>query len=218
MKSNRLLSLAFALALFFLILTASISLPIYIRPFYYAHIEPYRLEEISGHSADEIREAYDAVLDYLTLPGREFSTGVFAYSEAGKDHFADCKVLFDLNRDVLLLSGAVLALLLLFRKKFGPYRLGSRSAACFAALCALTAPLVLGGLAALDFDRAFVIFHSLFFPGKDNWIFDGRYDEIIRVLPQDFFMHCAMLIGCGVVLFSLVILIFAGMREKNRKN
>ena len=217
MKSNRLLSFIFVLALVLLILTASISLPIYIRPFYYAHIEPYRLEAVSGHSAAQIREAYDAVLDYLTIPGREFSTGVFAYSEAGKDHFADCRVLFDLNRNVLLLSGTVLALLLILKKKFGPYRLGSRSAAWWAALFALTAPLVLGGLAALDFDRAFVVFHSLFFPGKDNWIFDSRYDEIIRVLPQDFFMHCAMLIGGGVVLFSLGLLIFAGMGEKNRK-
>lgn len=217
MRSSRFFSIIFTLSLFLLILTAAISLPIYIRPFYYAHIELYALETVSGHSATEIRDAYDAVLDYLTIPGREFSTGVFVHSEAGKAHFEDCKVLFDLNRNVLLLSGLVLGLLLILRKKFGPYRLGNRSGAWWAGLLALAAPLVLGGLAALDFDRAFVIFHSLFFPGKDNWIFDGRYDEIIRVLPQDFFMHCAMLIGGGLLIFSLGILIFAGIRDKNRK-
>ncbi len=217
MKSSRLLSVVFALALFVFILTAAISLPIYIRPFYYAHIGPYELERISGHSAPEIREAYDAVLDYLTLPGREFSTGVFAYSEAGKAHFEDCKVLFDLNRNVLLLSAAIVLLLAALKKKLGPYRLGSRGAAWWAALAALIAPLVLGGLAALDFDRAFVVFHSLFFPGKDNWIFDGRYDQIIRVLPQDFFMHCAMLIGGGLLVLSAGILIFSGIRDKKQK-
>ena len=217
MKSSRLLSLIFVLALFLFILTASISLPIYIRPFYYAHIEPYQLEIISGVSADEIRESYDAVLDYLTLPGREFSTGVFAHSPAGKAHFEDCKVLFDLNRNVLLLSGAVLVLLLLLRKRFGPYRLGRHCAPWWAGLLTLTAPLVLGGLAALDFDRAFVIFHRLFFPGKDNWIFDYRVDGIIRVLPQDFFMHCALLIGAGVVIFSLSLLLIAGILENKEK-
>lgn len=217
MKSSRLLSLIFVLALFLFILTASISLPIYIRPFYYAHIEPYQLEIISGVSADEIRESYDAVLDYLTIPGREFSTGVFAHSPAGKAHFEDCKVLFDLNRNVLLLSGAVLVLLLLLRKRFGPYRLGRHCAPWWAGLLTLTAPLVLGGLAALDFDRAFVIFHRLFFPGKDNWIFDYRVDGIIRVLPQDFFMHCALLIGAGVVIFSLSLLLIAGILENKEK-
>ena len=218
MKSSRILSLIFVLALFLLVLTLSISLPIYIRPFYYAHIEPYHLEAISGFSAGEIREAYDAVLDYLTIPGREFSTGVFPYSEAGKAHFADCKVLFDLNRNVLLISAAVLVLLMLLRKKFGPYRLGKHSAPWWAGVTALTAPVVLGSLAALNFDRAFVIFHSLFFPGKDNWLFDARYDGIILVLPQDFFMHCAMLIGAGVVVFSLSLLIFSGIREKREKS
>ena len=218
MKSSRLLSVIFALALFVFILTTAISLPIYIRPFYYAHIEPYGLETISGVSAAEIREAYDGVLDYLTIPGREFSTGVFAHSEAGKAHFEDCKVLFDLNRNALLLSGGLLGLLLLLKRKCGPYRLGRHSAARWAALLALIAPVAVGGLAALDFDRAFVIFHSLFFPGKDNWLFDARYDGIIRVLPQDFFMHCALLIGGGLLAFSLGILIFDGFREKKAKS
>lgn len=218
MKANRFLSLLLTLALVLLILTLSISLPVCIRPFYYAHIGPYELERISGYSAPEIREAYDGVLDYLTIPGREFSTGVFAYSEAGKAHFEDCKVLFDLNRNVLLLSAAIVLLLTVLRRKLGPYRLGGRSAPWWAGLLALLLPLVLGSLAALDFDRAFVVFHSLFFPGKDNWIFDGRYDQIIRVLPQDFFMHCALLIGGGILFFSLGLVIIFGIRDKKRKN
>ena len=66
--------------------------------------------------------------------------------------------------------------------------------------------LVVGGLAALDFDKAFVIFHALFFPGKDNWLFDPRTDEIITILPQEFFMNCAILIlailiiGCAALI------------------
>ena len=219
MKSNRILSVLFAISLVLFILTAAIALPIYIRPFYYLHIEAMGLPEYVGLSAAQIREGYDAILDYLTLPGRPFSAGVFAYSPEGEAHFADCKVLFDLNRNVLLSSGGALALLALLRitKKAGPYRLGKRSAAFWASILALILPLVLGSLAALDFDRAFVIFHSLFFPGKTNWIFDWRTDPIILVLPQDFFMHCAMLIGAGLVVFSLSILFFEIFREKKAK-
>ena len=219
-KTSPWLSGLFALLLVLLVLTAAIALPIYIRPFYYAHIGPMELSDWSGYSEAEIRGAYDAILDYLTLPGREFSSGVFPHSPEGAAHFADCKVLFDLNRNVLLLSALGVAILLILRKlgKTGPYRLLNRSASLWAGITALVLPLALGSLAALDFDRAFVIFHTLFFPGKSNWIFDWETDPIILVLPQDFFMHCAMLIGGGLVIFSLGLVISGLLSDKKSRN
>ena len=62
--------------------------------------------------------------------------------------------------------------------------------------------LAVGGLAALDFDRAFVVFHSIFFPGKDNWIFDWQTDPIILFLPQEFFRNCALLVLALILLWS----------------
>lgn len=197
-----------AIAMFFFILTASIGLPIYIRPVYYAHIDALDLPEISGFSKEEIRQSYDQVLDYLTLPGKPFSVGTMNYSQEGAAHFADCKFLFDLNGTVLLLSSVCLLILLCLRKKLGPYRMGRRSAAFYAGVSAVVLPLVLGGLAALDFNRAFVVFHKLFFPGKDNWLFDYRTDEIIRVLPKTFFMHCAILIAASVLILSAAVLVW----------
>ena len=219
MKLSRILSILFALALVLFLITAAISLPIYCRSFYYAHIEPLDIPERTGFTPAEIREAYDQVLDYLTA-GKPFGTGVFPHSAEGAAHFADCKVLFDLNRNVLLFSGGVLLVLLLLRKlgKAGPYRLGKRSAAFWAAIFAVALPLVLGGLAALNFDRAFVIFHRLFFPGKTNWVFSWQTDGIILALPQDFFMHCAMLIGGGLLLFSVLVLFFSRNRKKNTRD
>ena len=67
--------------------------------------------------------------------------------------------------------------------------------------------LTLGILVSLDFDRAFVIFHSLFFPGKDNWLFNPYTDEIILALPSDFFMNCAILIASSVIIISAGLLI-----------
>ena len=216
MKCSRILSVIFALALVLFLLTAAISLPIYIRGFYYAHIDAMELPALTGHTKEEIVEAYDQVLDYLTKPNREFGTGVFPFSPEGAAHFADCKVLFDLNRNVLLLSAILLALLFLLQKqgKTGPYRLGRRSAAFWAAVVAVVLPIVIGSLAALNFDRAFVIFHSIFFPGKDNWLFDWYADAIIQVLPQDFFMNCAIAIGGGLLVMSLLVLILDHFTEK----
>jgi integral membrane protein (TIGR01906 family) len=214
---KRLLSTLFALALVLFVLTAAIGLPIYIRPFYYAHIGPLGLEKYTGLTAQQLREAYNGILDYLTLPNRPFSCGILPFSPEGEAHFADCRVLFDLNRNVLLISGTVLAVLLALGKKFGPYRLGNRAAAWWAGLLALIAPLVIGGLAALDFDRAFVIFHKIFFPGKSNWLFDWRTDPIILALPQEFFRNCAILIGAGLITFSLSLLIFFAARDRKAK-
>ena len=211
---NKLLSVLCAVSVFLFLLTVSIGLPIYIRPFYYAHIGACDLEAASGYSEAEIREAYDEVLDYLTLPGREFGTGVMPISHEAEHHFADCKVLFDLNAVVLVGSGLVLVLLFLMRRKWRPYRLGKHSAPFWAAVLSLTAPIVIGALAALDFDRAFVIFHSIFFPGKTNWVFDWYTDQIIRVLPQTFFMNCAIFIGVGLVTMAMGILVWEGKRKE----
>lgn len=214
---KRLLSVLCAVCVFLFLLTASIGLPIYIRPFYYAHIGPLELEKVSGYSQTQIRAAYDEVLDYLTLPGEEFGTGVLPYSQEGKAHFVDCKGLFTLNAALLLGSAAVLAVLFLLRRRFGPYRLGRQSAPFWAAVCALVAPLVIGGLAALDFDRAFTVFHTIFFPGKSNWVFDWYEDQIIRILPQAFFMDCAILIGVGLVGMSLGILVLESTWRGNKQ-
>ena len=84
-------------------------------------------------------------------------------------------------------------------------------------LCAIVLPLLLGGLISLDFDRAFTIFHSIFFPGKDNWVFNPYTDEIIRVLPQNFFMNCAILIGAGVIVLSAAIFTVEAVMAINAK-
>jgi integral membrane protein (TIGR01906 family) len=203
---RRVLPVVFAAALMLSVLTVSIGLPIYIRPFYYAHIDALALER-SGFTAQQIRTAYDQVLDYLTLPGKPFGTGELAHSAEGEAHFADCKVLFDLNAGVLIGSALCVGAILLLR------RLGKapslRRAAFFAGAGAITLPLAVGGLAALDFNRAFVIFHHIFFPGKDNWMFDPRTDEIILVLPQEFFRNCAILIGAGLLVMSVALMILS---------
>ena len=210
---KRLLSVLCMICVFLLLLTASIGLPIYIRPFYYAHIGAYDLARISGYSEAEIREAYDEVLDYLTLPGKPFGTGVMPCSHEAEHHFADCKVLFELNTFLLTGSGLILVLLFALRKMWGPYRLGRHSAAWWAAVLSVTAPIMIGALAAIDFDRSFVIFHSIFFPGKTNWLFDWCADQIIRVLPQEFFRNCAILIGGGLVSMAGGILIWENRKK-----
>lgn len=209
MKPCKLLTVLLAAAAALVLLTFSIAAPILCRPFYYAHIGPLELCERTGLTENEIKTAYNEMLDYC-LGGEEFSTGVLRWSDSGKSHFTDVRVLFLLDLWVLGVSAAVLAALLTAARlrKLRPAPLLGRGPGFWAGAGLGGLFLLIGGWAALDFDRAFVAFHALFFPGKDNWLFDPRADQIINILPQEFFRNCAILIlailvtGCIALIVS----------------
>lgn len=204
---NKLLSVIMSIAVALALLTGSIATPILIRPFYYAQIQPLELESASGLSRDEIVQAYDEVLDYCIGASDEFSAGVLPFSASGSAHFADCRVLFIL--DLWLLAGSVIVIVLLklYDKRRRLPRLG-RHGAPFWGAAGMAALLVLIGIAAAtDFDRAFTVFHSLFFPGKDNWVFNAATDPVILIMPEAFFRNCAILILAVLLVISAVIII-----------
>ena len=195
MRTSKPLSLALSVFIALAVLSGSIAAPLLCRPFYYAHIGPMGLEGW-GLTGEEIRTAYDEMMDFCLGKREDFSAGVLAFSRSGADHFADVRGLFLLDLRVLRLSVAGLALLLgwCLWGKVRPHRFRGRGPGFWAAVGLGVSFLAVGGLASLDFNRAFVIFHGIFFPGKSNWIFDWRTDPIILFLPQDFFRNCAVLI------------------------
>ena len=195
MKSRPFLTVVLAILTAALLLTAAIAAPILCRPFYYAHISPLRLEEQTGLTWAEIRTAFDEMMDFC-LGGDTFSTGVLPWSEAGRSHFEDVRALFLLDLHLLAGCAGALAVLLVVMGARGlrPARLLGHGPAFWAGAGMGSAFLLVGGLAALDFNRAFVLFHTLFFPGKNNWIFYPDQDAIILILPQVFFQNCALLI------------------------
>ena len=67
----------------------------------------------------------------------------------------------------------------------------------------LALPVILGALIAMNWDQFFVLFHKLFF-NNDYWIFDADTDPIILLLPDGFFMHCALMILALIVIASLL--------------
>lgn len=212
MKTSKLLTAILALVTALTLMTASIAAPILCRPFYYAHIDGLELCEKTGLTEEEIKTAFNEMLDYC-LGAEEFSTGVLKWSEDGKSHFTDVRKLFLLDLWVLGICVVLLIALGVIVRYTGrrPGTLLGRGFPFWAGAGLGAVFLLVGGLAALDFDRAFVVFHTIFFPGKDNWIFDSRTDEIINILPQDFFMNCAILIlvilivGCiGLMIFDLI--------------
>ena len=195
MKTSKILSVLLSVLTALVVLTGSIAVPLLCRSFYYAHIGPMHLENY-GLTEREIKTAYDEMMDFCLGKREDFSAGVLAFSRSGADHFADVRGLFLLDLRVFMAAAVLLAAALALCKagKVCPHRFLDRGPGFWSAAGLGASFLAVGGLAALDFDRAFVIFHSIFFPGKDNWIFDWQTDPIILFLPQDFFRNCALLI------------------------
>lgn len=206
---NTTVSILYGIAIAVLVITFSIGLPIYVRQFYYWHIDSLDMVERTGYDYQTIKDAYDEVLDYLTIPGKEFGTGELRYSEEGASHFADCKVLFDLNAQAFLVAIWVLAVIIILKNKGLVNILKPRGfgVGFWAGVGTLGFFGVVALLASLDFNTAFVVFHSIFFPGKDNWLFNPSTDQIIRVMPQEFFMNCAILIVSSIITLCLALIV-----------
>lgn len=217
MKTSKPLSLLSALLTALAVLSGSIAAPLLCRPFYYAHIGPMGLAEYVGLTPEQIRQAFDQVMDFCLGLRPDFAAGVLPWSQSGADHFADVRRLFLLDLWVLGLSLAGLLCLLVYSrfKRVRPYCFRGRGPGFWAAAGLAIVFLAVGGLAALNFDRAFV----LFFPGKTNWLFDYREDPVILILPEEFFRNCALLILALLMLWCAVLIfadLWAGKRRKQR--
>lgn len=210
---NKLLSVIMSIAVAAALLSGSIAAPILVRGFYYAQIAPLNLEEASGLSEAEIRNAYDEVLDYCTGKSDEFSAGVLPFSDEGASHFADCRKLFILDFEIFGVSLLLIAALTMYRRRRGLHEFCGRSPAFWGAAGICGAICAAAALAATDFDRAFEVFHGIFFPGKDNWIFAPKLDPIIKLMPEAFFRNCAILIALLIALVSAIIII-SDLRKK----
>lgn len=218
MKPSKLLALFTGVFTALLVLTASIAAPLLCRPFYYAHIEALDLDGYTGLSVAQIKQAFDQVMDYCLGLRSDFAAGVLPFSQSGASHFADVRVLFLLDLWVAVISLAALVVLFVIgrKRKLTPAPLLGHGPGFWAAIGLGGLFLIVGCLAATNFDRAFVVFHALFFPGKTNWLFDWRTDPIILLLPETFFRNCAILI-LALLIFWCVVLIAADLLAQRRR-
>ncbi len=218
MDKNMALTRLYAIALGIFIITFSIALPVFIRPFYYMHIEPLSLPDSTDMSYEQIKSAYDEVLNYIIIPGREFGTGDFPHSVQGYEHFKDCKVIFGISNSLLLLSALTLITLSILKRKT-VFELEKRKGMHISYTVAkriliFSAILVL--LISLSFEKAFNLFHKIIFPGRENWILDYKTDPLILAMPEVFFRNCAILIFASVIIQTVAIITVNIIKSKKK--
>ena len=210
---KKLLSVVTAIAVALALLTGAVAVPTLVRPIYYAHITALDLPEKSGMTQEEIIDAYDEVLDYCTGVTDEFSAGILPFSAEGADHFKDCRRLFLLDYRLFAVSMLVLATVIVYAREHRLHRFLNRGPAFWGATGLSAVLLIVGTAAATNFDKAFTLFHTLFFPGKDNWVLYANVDPIIRIMPEEFFRNCAIII-LGIIVVVTIVIVLADMKNK----
>ena len=215
MKKEKVLSISisiiYTLSLVLFAISFSIALPIYFRPFYYALVKPLKIvESVNSYTGlsltqKEIIQAYDEVLNFCCFYTK-FGAGKLKWSQEGMSHFADCRVLFTLDSIVMLITFFIIVGVHVIKRKFQNIKLVP-FVHLIAGISSILIPIVIGILASINFDKAFEIFHKIFFPGKENWLFDASQDQIILAMPEEFFISCAILIGVSLLSISIYYLI-----------
>ena len=217
MKKYRLFNILETIIIMALILSFSIAVPVFFRPFYYLHINMLGLPDQTGLSYQQIKTAYDEMMDFCCGLTDRFATGDLQYSQEGMEHFIDVKKLFILDLVILIVSIIAFVILRIIKKKVLKVEkttlLHTNGYYASTVLAALFIAIVLFSLG--NFDRTFVIFHKVFFPGKSNWIFDPYRDEIINILPEVFFRNCAIVI-VALIIICFIICIYRDYKQ--RKN
>lgn len=152
-----------------------------------------------GLSWSQLFHNYRELMAYLNFPWvTSLALSNFPVSASGAQHFADVKVLFELAWGLCLLSSP---LALRFWQKLKQPK--QRVRLYFPSQIAVVVPLVILGLAAMNFDQFFVMFHHFFFQ-NNNWLFDPATDPIILVLPEAFFAYC---FGLAFLIFESLMMI-----------
>ena len=206
------LQIVLAVMLTVLFLSSSVFFTLAFRPLYYIDMQLLSVRiDASNWGVEltdaQIKENYDALIDYnLPLSDGYLSFPSLDMSDDGRQHFAEVKDIFDAFKVAAIVSLPLSVVgIVYFRKEKNKFYLPLTTGLC------VGLPLLGGGLIALNWDRVFVTFHEIFFD-NDKWIFNPYTDPVITILPDEFFMHCAIMIlslvvlegvGCLVAFFIL---------------
>lgn len=196
------LNILIALVLTLFLISAAVVVTLNFRPLYYLDVDALNIPALSGLPKKEILQNYNVLIDYNSIFGPEtLEFPTLAMSETGRIHFEEVKNVFAFFELSMLVCGALSIAGIVYRhfRKSPGYLL-------LTGILSVALPAALGILIALNWQRVFVLFHKLVF-NNDYWIFDAATDPVITILPDAFFMHCALMILALVVLGSVVCLL-----------
>lgn len=213
LQQNKIRALLLGLVGMLLLISGAVTLTLSCKILYRYDMKHLHLAEETGYSEEEILANYEELIDYNLSPSHtrlEFPT--FPMSEEAEIHFREVRVIFQGILKLLVVTGILYLAggIFLARKKDWAFLK-------YTGICSLVIPTITGILIAANWDWVFVTFHELVF-SNDYWLFDPVTDPVILVLPDTYFMHCALMI-IGLVLTGAFVCLgcYHGIRAYQRK-
>ncbi len=178
------------------LISVAVILTLSCKSLYKADMRHLRLAEETGYSEEEILVNYEELIDYnLSSFHKELKFPTFPMSDEARIHFEEVKVIFQGFLYIMVVSGILLVIIAIRMAKKSDWLFLK-----YTGICSIVIPSVLGGMIALNWEKVFITFHELVFQ-NDYWLFDPVTDPVILVLPDEYFMHCAIVI-IGIVLLG----------------
>nr|MBR4279715.1 TIGR01906 family membrane protein [Clostridia bacterium] len=199
------LAISLALAFSLTMLAAAIYIPATANWVMLPLMEHYAPTEDTHLPAGEYPSVVNMITSYLrgetdtfqhifTVDSAEYT----AFNQKEQHHMADVQRLFRLCSSFSLGSALMTVVIWCSTRRDSAFWQGVRRA-IFCAL-ALISCLVL--LACIDFDSLFILFHRIAFR-NDLWLLNPQTDLLIRLMPIEFFVSYAAIIG-GLWLTGMV--------------
>jgi len=166
------------------------------------------LHYVARGTIDYLSLRRDSLADIrVTVGGAER----YFYNYAEVCHMRDVWYLFRNGIYFTYIAGGMFvltAVILLFTERNKFQRLFSSVMSMWRgfAVATLIVMAVLGSLIFINFDRAFIVFHEMFF--IDNWMFSPADSLMINMLPTEFFMDISTVM-LSAILISMAFVITA---------
>lgn len=192
-NKSKIINLGVSILAMIVIICISVTITVLARPLYYLDIEYLEIPWRSGISAEACKLNYDTLIDYNLLGGdEELVFPTLKMSETGRIHFEEVKEIF-INMQLVSIVGIVAIVCFgVFVKKRGVCKdmlLWMK----YTFPVTMVVALAVGLAMAIDWQWAFTTMHEIFFD-NDYWIFNSYTDPVIKILPEEFFFHCGILI------------------------
>ena len=192
-KKKKAINLGVSILAMIVVICISVTITVMARPLYYFDIEYLEIPWKSGISAEACKLNYDTLIDYNLIGGdEELVFPTLKMSETGRIHFEEVKEIFINMQVVSIVSIIALIGFVAYTKKNG-YKNSILLWMKYTFPVTMVVTLTVGLAMAIDWQWAFTTMHEIFFD-NDYWIFNAYTDPVIKILPEEFFFHCGILI------------------------
>ena len=192
-KKKKAINLGVSILAMIVVICISVTITVMARPLYYFDIEYLEIPWKSGISAEACKLNYDTLIDYNLIGGdEELVFPTLKMSKTGRIHFEEVKEIF-INMQVVSIVGIIALIGFVAYTKKNGYKNSILLWMKYTFPVTMVVTLTVGLAMAIDWQWAFTTMHEIFFD-NDYWIFNAYTDPVIKILPEEFFFHCGILI------------------------